>query len=168
MAEKKIITKGTPPDLIEKDIANTRKEMSGTIGEIQERLSVEHWKAVAGETIREKVSAAASRGRELAARARESAQRFGRAARKNSWKAKDRVLQFMKDNPSAARVIAFELGAWTVIASTSLLSRKREKRMKKESGPTEYAKAKIMSIEEVEQKVERAALKPEEEFKKAA
>jgi hypothetical protein len=169
MAEKTTITKDSPPDVIEQDIVRTRKEMSETIDEIVERISTEHWKAVARETIREKVNSAASRGKALAGRARDSALKFGRVARDRSLNAKGPVLQFIKNNQTAALVIGFELGAWIVIASKSLMNRKRKMRVTEEAGGTEYARAKIMSIEEVEQKVKEAALAPEEEsFKKAA
>jgi hypothetical protein len=163
MVQKTIITKDTPPDVIEKDIAITRKEMSETIDEIEERFSLEHWKAATTETINN----AASRGKELANRARGSALRFGRAARDRSLNTKNSALRFIKDNPSAARIMAFELGAWIVIAAR-LMNRKRATQTSRGSGRTDYAKAKITSIEEVEQKVKKAATTPEEGFKKAA
>lgn len=61
MAEKTNITKDTPPEMIAQDIARTREEMSGTVNEIQERLSPAHLKEEAKGKIRETVRDAASR-----------------------------------------------------------------------------------------------------------
>jgi hypothetical protein len=168
MADRKIISKDAPPDVIEQDIARTRGEMSNTIDEIQERLSARHWKGVIRETIREKMDRAAAGGRELADRARESARTFGRAARERSLDIKEKVPRFVQDKRTGLSFMAFELGAWLVIAARGAINKKRELRTGKTSGPTRYAKAKIMSIEDVEQKVEKAALSPEEGFRKAA
>lgn len=166
MAEKTMITKNTPPDVIERDIASTRKELSETIDQIQEKFSAEHWKAVAGETVREKADIAAAWGKELADRAGESMRKFSRAARETSLKARGRVVEFIKNNPSAARMIGFELGVLAVIAFESLW--KRKSAIRREAGRADYAKAKVISIDDVAQKVKQAALTPEEEFKKAA
>ena len=166
MAERKTISKDMPPEVLEKDIARTRGEMSHTIDEIQERLSAQHWTGVVKETVRDKMNRAAASGKELTDRTRESARKFGRAARKRSQEVKDRVPQFVKQNRTAFSIMAFELGAWIVIGARSAMNRKRELRLKEDAG--EYARAKIMSIEEVEQKVEKAALAPEQGFKKAA
>jgi hypothetical protein len=168
MAEKRTISKDVPPDVITKDIAVTRGEMSHTIDEIQERLSARHWTGVVKETVMEKVDRAKAGGKEFADRTRESARKFGRAARERSAEVKDRMPQVLNDKRAAASALAFELGAWIVIASRSAINRKRRLQMEKASGPADYAKAKIMTIEEVEQKVEKAALAPEEGSKKAA
>ncbi len=61
MAQKTNITKDTPPEMIEQDIARTREEMSGTVNEIQERLSPTHLKEAAKGKIRETVRDATSR-----------------------------------------------------------------------------------------------------------
>lgn len=168
MPDKKNITKDTPPDVIERDIARTRNEMSNTIDEIEERISAEHWKAVVREKVREKKDSAVALGKELADKVKVSASRFGRSAGEKSSMAQDRALRFIKNNQVAASAVAFELGAWIAIAAQSAIKKKRRAAQSREAGGSEYAKAKIMSIEEVEQKVQKAALSPEEGQKKAA
>lgn len=61
MAEKTDITKDTPPEVIEQDIARTRAELSGTVDEIQERLSPGHIKEKATEKIRGGIRSVSSR-----------------------------------------------------------------------------------------------------------
>lgn len=166
MAEKKNINKGIPPDLIEKDIVRTRNEMSHTIDEIEERLSAEHWRSVVKEKAKEKKDSAVAFGKKWAEKAKSSARSIGRSASQKSSNAQDQAMQFIKNNQVAASAIAFEVGAWIAIAAQRAVKNRAGK--KKEAGGTEYAKAKIMSIEEVEEKVQKAALSPEEGHKKAA
>lgn len=90
MAEEKGgMTRSTSPEVIEADIARTRRELSGTVSEIQERLSPSHIRDEAKEKIREatvdKWKDAASRfgnaAKEQGDRLKEAASRFSGAAK---------------------------------------------------------------------------------------
>ncbi len=90
MAEEKGgMNRETPPSVIEADIARTRRELSGTVSEIQDRLSPSHLREEAKEKIRESTvdrwKDAASRfgtaAREQGDRLRDAASRLGGAAR---------------------------------------------------------------------------------------
>lgn len=51
MVDKLIITEETPSDVIERDISDTRSEISGTLNEIMERFSINHFKEEAKDKI---------------------------------------------------------------------------------------------------------------------
>ncbi len=166
MAENKSITKDMPPDIIERDIAKVRGEITETISQIEERLSVGHWKWVMKEKVRSKALSAASRGKQLAGRAKDSASRIGLAAQDSASKATNRVLQFVKDDPVAARIIAFELGA--LIAA--VWQDQNKKKMKKETDTTLLLaeESAVQTIEGVQQPAKREVQVQKEQFKKAA
>ncbi|OGW35535.1 MAG: hypothetical protein A2010_09415 [Nitrospirae bacterium GWD2_57_9] len=161
MAQNRTITKETPPEVIERDIAETRTELSRTIGEIQERFSAAHFKAEVKEIIRGKVDYAKARGKELAGRAKDSAMKLNRAARKSSQEAKKGLLRSIEKDPSAARVIAFEAGALLVMIGQRLMKRKA-------ATPSHVLPEQKITLEEAQEKVKAAALAPEEKLKKAA
>ena len=166
MAERKSITKDTPPDVIERDIEKVRGEITQTISEIEERLSPGHWRWVAREKIKGKARSAASRGKQLAGRAKDSASRIGVAAQDGASKATNRVLLFMKEDPMAARIIAFELG---VLIAAFWQDRKKAK-LKREAGrPQLLAEERAAeTIESVQQPAGREVQVRKQEFKKAA
>ncbi len=124
MAQQKIITKDTPPDVIERDIEETRAEMSETIDELQERFSAAHFRAEVKEHIRRKIGYAEERGKELTGRAKVTALKFGRVARGSSQEVKNSLLRSIQKDPAAANIIAFEAGVLLVIAAQNLMKRK--------------------------------------------
>lgn len=165
MVHRKSIPENAPPDLIERDLAATRTDMSGTIDEIRERFSAAHLKAEVRENISEKITRARARGEELANRVKDAAIRFGRSARTNSRQAGNSVLRSLRDDPAAARVVAFELGAMVVIIAQGVLKRSATR----PQNPAEQViRDKNLTLEEVQEKVKKAALAPEGSFRKAA
>lgn len=88
MAEKTNITRDTPPEMIEADIARTRREMSGTVNEIQERLSASHLKDEVKEKLREST---VDRVKDAANRVRNAASRFGSAAKERGSTVVDQI-----------------------------------------------------------------------------
>jgi hypothetical protein len=79
--EKSSVTKDTPPEVLEADIARTRKQMSGTVSEIQERLSPAHLKDETKEKLREST----------VDRWKDAASRFGTAAKERGANAMDTI-----------------------------------------------------------------------------
>lgn len=128
MARQSSIPKDTPPDVIERDIMATRLKMSRTLDQIQERFSAAHIKGVVKETFKARMNSAGSRANELAGRAKDSALRLARAARDRSQRAKQGLLRFIKEDPSAARIIAFEAGALLVILAQDMMKSKSKNR----------------------------------------
>ena len=120
-----------------------------------------HFKAEVKEIIRGKVDYAKARGKELAGRAKDSAMKLNRAARKSSQEAKKGLLRSIEKDPSAARVIAFEAGALLVMIGQRLMKRKA-------ATPSHVLPEQKITLEEAQEKVKAAALAPEEKLKKAA
>jgi ElaB/YqjD/DUF883 family membrane-anchored ribosome-binding protein len=79
--EKSSVAKDAPPDVLEADIARTRKQLSGTVSEIQERLSPAHMKDEAKEKLREST----------VDRWKDAASRFGTAARERGANVMDTI-----------------------------------------------------------------------------
>ncbi len=155
MAEERTRTK-MPPDAIERDIAKTRGELDKTIDEIEEKFSTAHWKAVAKETIGDKAEIARARGRLFADKAKETSSRLWLSARSNASKAKTGFLLFLKNDPLAAAIIGYELGVLVVAVSQGLAKRS----VNSKAG----SKEKTISLEDIEEKVRKAALTPEQTF----
>ncbi len=105
MAEKTNIrvTPESPPGTIEQDIARTRQEMSGTVNEIQERLSPRHIKDEAKEKIRAST----------VDRMRNAANRFGDAAQNAGSTAIDAI----RSNPIPIVMIGAGI-AWLLFSRT--------------------------------------------------
>jgi uncharacterized protein YjbJ (UPF0337 family) len=107
MAQKTNITKDTPPEMIQSDIARTRQEMSGTVGEIQERLSPAHQ---ATGKLRETARSTASR---VSRTAREAASRIGDTARDTGMS----VMTFVRTYPVPLAMIGSGV-AWLMFTRT--------------------------------------------------
>ncbi len=110
MAEKTNITGEAPPEMIAQDIARTRQEMSGTVNEIQDRLSPGHVKERAREGIRDAASARMSR-------IRESASTFGRSVQQTAKDTGASVADVVRNNPIPLAMIGAGI-AWLVFTRT--------------------------------------------------
>lgn len=110
MAEKTDITSETPPEQIRQDIARTREEMSSTVDEIQERLSPQHLKEHARESIRE---SAADKMNRMKAAASRIGRNFGRSAKQQGSTVADAV----GSNPVPIAMIGAGI-AWFLFSRT--------------------------------------------------
>lgn len=110
MAEKTDITGDTPPELIEKDIARTREQMTGTVGEIQERLSARHLKQEAKDSIRETTADKVNKMKNAATRMRQS---MSQTAKESGTT----VINAVKSNPVPVAMISAGV-AWLMFSRT--------------------------------------------------
>ena len=153
MVDTLIVTKETPSDVIERDIASTRKEISGTLNDIRERFSVNHFKEEAKDKIREKARQAMSSVRTMSLAAQESV-----------INAKNRGQQIIHDNPVAVSMAALGVGALILML---VLKRRKTTKMSRVY--------RLPLIKEPEQQKSSSKMNQlretgmqEEEFKKAA
>lgn len=154
MADKLVVTKETPPGDIERDIASTRKEIGGTLNEIKERFSLNHFKEEAKDKIREKADRFIS-----------SVRTMSLAAQQSVMNAKNRGQQIIHDNPVAVGMAALGVGALMLLVIV-LKRRGKSKKMSRGSRLPLLKEAERKTIGKVRQARETGL--QEEEFKKAA
>jgi gas vesicle protein len=110
MVEKTDITGDTPPEVIEKDIARTRQEMSGTVGEIGERLSAVHLKEQAMDTIRETTT-------DKVNKMKNTASRIGQNISHTAKESTSTMINAVKNNPVPLAMISAGV-AWLMFSRT--------------------------------------------------
>ncbi len=153
MVDKLIITEETPSDAIERDISNTMSEISGTLNEIMERFSVNHFKEEAKDRIKEK-----------ARRVLSSVRTMSLAAQQRVMNAKNRGQQIIHDNPVAVSMAALGVGAVILML---VLKRRKTTKMTRVYG-LRLTKRPEQQRSFSKMKQLRETGMPEEEFKKAA
>ncbi len=110
MAEKTDITRNGPPEALERDIERTRQEMSGTVSEIQNRLSYGHLKEQAKETIREST---ANRVNKM----KNAATRMGQSVSQTARDTGSTIVDTIRNNPVPVIMISAGV-AWLVFNRT--------------------------------------------------
>ncbi len=100
MDEKKDITTDIPPEQIEADIARTRREITGTVGAIRERISPGHLKGQAKYKVREST----------VGRAKEAASRISRRAKETGTQIADTV----RRDPVPLALVGVGMAWWMI------------------------------------------------------
>lgn len=138
MAEKTDITKETPPELIEQDIARTRERMTGTVGEIEERLTARHIKEQAKDSIRETTS-------DKVNKMKNAASKIGQNISQSAKESSTTVINAVKSNPLPVAMISAGV-AWLMFSRTRgpQAFADRGSQLKEQAGElTEKARAKV-------------------------